>query len=132
MIFLYLILSDSRVLSARWIYFKIEACCFEVTFLCPLNLFCKSKVRELHETIRFVVTQEGVLSGEVARISNALFKSSISIAGLCFTFSFPSPSSIWFDLLSLGLVESFRPLLSGRAFKYLSMACRKQKSVYIL
>ena len=45
-------------------------------------------------------------------------KSSISIAGLCFTFSFPLPFSI--------------SLLSGRAFKYLSMACRKQKRAHLL
>lgn len=45
-------------------------------------------------------------------------KSSISIAGLCFTFSFPLPFSI--------------SLLNGRTFKYLSMACRKQKSADLL
>ena len=54
-------------------------------------------------------------------------KSPFSIAGLCFTFSFPwrfklttVAFSIWFDLLNLGLEESFRPLLSGCAFRYLS------------
>ena len=106
------------VVSARWIYFKLEA--VFLRFLCPSLPFLQKKRITWKQT--FQSKRRGLL-GDITCEDLNRTKSSVSIAGLCFTFSYPwrfklttLAFSISFDFLNLGSEDSFRPLFGGGAF----------------
>ena len=129
MIFGCFIVRHCDELSSRGISFKSETWPFEFPSL-PLRQ--KNRTTWNHT---FWSKVRGLVSAMAWKVLS-FFKSSSSIAGLCFTFSFPwrfkwtiLAFSISFDLLKRGSELRFKPWLKGGLFRYLSKECLNPRRV---
>ena len=134
MIFGCFIVRHCDELSSRGISFKFETWPFEF----PLA-FSSSPTKE-QDNMKPHILKQGKRAGKaMAWEVLSFFKSSSSIAGLCFTFSFPwrfkwtiCAFSISFDLLKRGSELRFKPWLKGGLFRYISKECLNPRRVDLL
>ena len=134
MIFSYLIMRHCDGPSSRGIRFKCETRSFE------LPLPYSSSPTKKEDNMKPHISKQGKRVSDCDGLKSFNFaKSSFSIAGLCFTFSFPwrFKLMIWvfnisFDLLKRGSELSLRPRFKGGVLRYLSKECRKRRRVDLL
>ena len=126
------------VVLARWIYFKLEAGFFFEVLLSLCTPYAKE---ENHiEPKSFEIGQERGWVTELMKISTAPnIPFQLPVCVLHFLFCGVLSLQLWhlafsisFDLLNLGSEDSFWPLSSGSACKYLLIEWRNLGSVDLL